>query len=67
MNIQVGAVGAFFTAELFHRFIVFGSRQANTVHSSINVEYVLLVYSTSESLMTSFDVSGSSRSPVLRS
>ena len=47
MSTQVGAVGAFFTAELFHRFIVFGGRQANTVRSSINVECVPLVYSKS--------------------
>ncbi|KAH9916561.1 uncharacterized protein BXZ73DRAFT_34538, partial [Epithele typhae] len=34
---RVGTVGAFFTAELFQRFIVFGARQSNIVTSSLNV------------------------------
>ena len=41
LYVQTGAVGVFFTAELFQRFLVFGAHQANTVHSSMNVEYVI--------------------------
>ena len=33
-------MGAFFTAELVHRFIIIGPRRASTVHSSLNVECV---------------------------
>ncbi|RPD76785.1 hypothetical protein L226DRAFT_521524 [Lentinus tigrinus ALCF2SS1-7] len=35
--IGTGTVGAFFSAEVFGKFFVFGAPQANTVSSSINV------------------------------
>ncbi|TFK80789.1 hypothetical protein K466DRAFT_503282 [Polyporus arcularius HHB13444] len=38
--IGTGSVGAFFTAEVFGKFFVFGAPQANTVSSSLNVMYV---------------------------
>ena len=39
--LQTGTVGAFFSAEVFGKFFIFGARQANTVNSSMNVVYVL--------------------------
>ncbi|KAI0703073.1 hypothetical protein C8Q76DRAFT_632066 [Earliella scabrosa] len=42
-TVPVGAVGASFRATLYNKFLVFGQRESNTVHSSLNVQCVRLL------------------------